>query len=291
MSVPRILIQLDTDDHASSFDAITAVDAGVEHLLQYHAVEPTQVRALVHGAIFTRGLSQLNHTAIFVGGSNVAQAQAIVDEIISSFVGPMQVSVMVDPHGCNTTAAAAVVSASRHVDFTRCKALVLGATGPVGRRVARLVAREGGAVRVASRDPQRSEEVAQSVLESTPDARVEAIALKGTDYLMQAMDTCQLLFSCGAAGVQMVDAVSFMKAPTSLKVLVDLNAVPPLGIEGVELDHKAYHHEGRVLYGALGIGGLKMKIHRTALTRLFNSNDQLLDAEEMLSIGHQVAAK
>jgi hypothetical protein len=288
MEKPRVLVQLDTDDHASSFDAIAAIDAGVEHLLQYSAVEPTQVPPLVHGAIFTRGLADLSRTAIFVGGSNVAQAQEVAEEVIHSFVGPMQVSVMFDPNGCNTTAAAAVLSAGRHVDFHRSKALVLGGTGPVGRRIARLLAREGAAVRLASRDEHRAEEAAQIVRDAFPDARVDAVALHGGSAVLNAMDTCQLLFACGAAGVQMVDAVSYLKAPTSLKVLVDLNAVPPLGIDGVEPDHRAYHHENRVQYGAIGIGTLKMKIHRAALARLFTVNDLYLDADEMLAIGREL---
>src|SRR5262249_17241282 len=63
-------------------------------------------------------------------------------------------------------------------------------------------------------------------------------------------------------------------------VAIDLNAVPPLGIEGVEASDKAAERDRLVCYGAIGVGGTKMKVHKAAVARLFESNDQGLDAEE-----------
>jgi hypothetical protein len=48
MTKPKILIQLDPDQHASVFDAVVAIDAGVDQLLQYSNVESNQVTPLVH---------------------------------------------------------------------------------------------------------------------------------------------------------------------------------------------------------------------------------------------------
>ena len=69
-----------------------------------------------------------------------------------------------------------------------------------------------------------------------------------------------------------------------MKVAIDLNAVPPLGIEGVRRKRGGMEREGVVCYGAIGVGGTKMKLHRAAIARLFESNDQVLDAEEVLAI-------
>ena len=99
MSKPKILVQLDPDTHASVFDAVVAVDAGVDQLLQYDGVEKEQVRDLVHGAMFTRGVADLKHTAVFVGGSNVAAGEALLEAVTKSFFGPMRVSVMMDANG------------------------------------------------------------------------------------------------------------------------------------------------------------------------------------------------
>jgi methylenetetrahydrofolate/methylenetetrahydromethanopterin dehydrogenase (NADP+) len=71
----------------------------------------------------------------------------------------------------------------------------------------------------------------------------------------------------------------------SLRVAIDLNAVPPLGLEGIEVMDKAKDRDGLICYGALGVGGTKMKIHKAAIRRLFESNDQMLDAEQIYELG------
>src|SRR5437660_6014245 len=81
MSKPRILIQLDSDPHPSVFDAIVAVDSGVDRLLQYGGVNSSNVRDLVHGAIFTRGPLNLKNTAIFIGGSNVKAGEELLEHV------------------------------------------------------------------------------------------------------------------------------------------------------------------------------------------------------------------
>ena len=107
----RILLQLDTDPHPSSFDSVVAIDSGVDHLLQYGNVQAESVTSLVHGAMFTRGGEDLSQTAIFIGGSNVHTAEELMKSVSKVFFGPVRVSVMLDANGCNTTAAAAVAAA------------------------------------------------------------------------------------------------------------------------------------------------------------------------------------
>src|ERR1700678_3864170 len=108
---PKILIQLDTDQQPSVFDAVVAVDAGVEHLFRHGGVTPENVRDLVYGALFTRGPADLSATAIFIGGSNVSPAEAVLNQVKKTFFGPCKVSVLFDANGANTTAAAAVLAA------------------------------------------------------------------------------------------------------------------------------------------------------------------------------------
>jgi len=142
MTKKRILLQFDTDSHASVFDAIVAMDAGIDRLLQYANVKPEQVRDLVHGAMYTRGPQDLNRTAIFIGGSNVVHGEQLYRNAIDTMFDPFKVSVMIDCNGSNSTAAAAVLSAGRHVPLEGSCALVLAATGPVGQRVAKILANE-----------------------------------------------------------------------------------------------------------------------------------------------------
>src|SRR5688500_11276235 len=125
MSKPRILVQLDSDARASVFDAVVAVDAGAEHLLQYHGVQPDQVRDLIHGAMFTRGPADLQNTAVFIGGGNVSQGEILLQRVTESFFGPLRVSVMLDANGANTTASAAVLAAAAHGPLEGANAVVL----------------------------------------------------------------------------------------------------------------------------------------------------------------------
>lgn len=140
-----ILAQFDTDVLPSSFDRVVAVDSNVEQLFSYGSVAPDNVTGLVHGLIFTRGPADLKHSAIFIGGSDVGAGEALLRKVTKTFFGPMRVSVMMDSNGCNTTAAAAIASARKHLNLVGCRAIVLGATGPVGLRAAELLAAGGGA--------------------------------------------------------------------------------------------------------------------------------------------------
>ena len=73
-----------------------------------------------------------------------------------------------------------------------------------------------------------------------------------------------------------------------MKVAIDLNAVPPLGIEGVKSGDKNTDRGGVRAWGALGVGGTKMKIHKKAIAQLFERNDQVLDAEQIYALGQGV---
>jgi len=288
----RVLIQLDCDPQPSSFDAIVAVDAGVEALLRHGGVTPEAAVPLVHGGMFTRGGADLANTAIFVGGSDVAAAEAVAARVAETFFGPVRLGVLVDPAGANTTAAAAVVSALRHVPpAAGTTAVVLGGTGPVGQRVGRLLARKGVAVVIGSRSAARAEAIAARIRGQVPGATVTAVETPGPvtqgSPLATALATAGIVVAAGAAGAVLLDAAG-RQAATTAGVLVDLNAVPPAGIHGIAAGDKAREDGGRVVYGALGVGGLKMKIHRAALERIFTSTAAFLDAEELLAIGESI---
>jgi hypothetical protein len=292
----RILIQLDCDPQPSTFDAVVAVDAGADVLLRHGGVTPENVVQLVHGAMFTRGGADLASTAIFIGGSDVAAAEAVAARVRGTFFGPVRVGVLVDPSGANTTAAAAVVAAARHLPLKpgekpQPRALVLGGTGPVGQRVARLLAGRGAIVTVASRTLRRAEEVVQRISATVPQAAVSAAEWTGSvradTALAKLVEQMDLIVAAGAAGAKLLDAPGRALARAA-KVIIDLNAVPPAGIEGIVANDKARPDGGALVYGALGVGGTKMKIHKAAINRIFTQTDAFLDAEDLLAIGEQL---
>jgi len=281
----RILLQLDTDTQPSAFDSVVALDAGAEVLLRYGGVRPETVTPLVHGAIFTRGPKDLHRTAIFIGGSDVALAERVRDAVRKALLPQwgLSVSVMLDPNGSNTTAAAAVRTVLQRQSLNNATVLVLGGTGPVGQRVAYLAAQLGAEVRIASRQLLRAQETVEQLLACLPSARIMAGETASEDGLRQAVQGCQVVFGSGAAGVRILPRTVWLGQP-QLRILVDLNAVPPSGIEGVEPTDDGVEREGVLCFGALTVGNLKMKIHKAAIAKLFERNDLLLDLEELFAL-------
>ena len=285
----NLLVQLDSDPHASVFDRVVAVDAGADQVFSYGGVKAGDVRNLVYGAMFTRSPGDLHHTAVFIGGSDVAAGEALLEEARQCFFGPLSVSLMMDSSGSNTTAAAAVLAARKHVDLAGCRALVLGGTGPVGQRAGRLLAREGAHVRLGSRSRERAAKVCNALRSRVGDANVEPCGTQEPTELAAAIDGVELVVAAGAAGVTLLPA-DVRRASRALRVAIDLNAVPPAGIEGVAATDKGVEHDGVVCYGAVGVGGTKMKIHKAALAKLFTAKDLVLDAEEIYEIGRELAS-
>ena len=280
----KILIQLDTDAHPSTFDRIVAVDSDVDELFSYGGVTPDNVTGLVHGAMFTRGGDGLNNTAIFIGGSNVAAGEALLEKVQSLFFGPVRVSILIDSNGSNTTAAAAVLAAGKHVDLSRTTALLLGGTGPVGQRAAQILTSLGATVRIGTRSPAKAEATCEAVRSKVEGANIWPCETGTVDGLAAAADSVEVIIATGAAGIQLLSAEQRSRIG-SLKVAIDLNAVPPVGIEGVEVFDKAVEQDGVFCYGAIGVGVTKMKIHKAAVKKLFIANDLLLDTAAVFEIG------
>ena len=282
---PTVLVHLDTDPHPSVFDRVVAVDSGVQQLFSYGAVTPENVMPLVHGCIFTRGPKDLHRTAIFVGGSDSAAAEAVLAEVKKHLLPAyaLTVSVMIVPNGANTTAAAAVRAAGRHLDLGAAESLVLGGTGPVGQRVARLLAGHGGHVRIGSRQLDRAEAVCRAIRAAIPSANVSAASVGASADGPRALDGRTLVVAAGAPGAVLLPK-KVRDTSQSLKVAIDLNGVPPAGVEGVELTDKGTERDGVVCYGALGVGGTKMKVHKAAIAELFTRNTAVLDVEEIYTL-------
>ena len=283
-----ILIQFDTDALPSVFDRVVAVDSNVEHLFSYGGVTPENVVGLVHGAIFTRGPADLKNTAIFVGGSDVAAGEVLFKKIQKTFFGPMRVSVMMDSNGCNTTAAAAIASARKHLSLADASALVLGATGPVGLRAAELLALENSRVTLVSRTLDRAEAACESVRAKVASARLTPAAASTTEEFEKLAGNQQIVIAAGAAGVCFLSEGALARLD-DVKLAIDLNAVPPAGLADVGVMDKAVEKHGTICYGALGVGGLKMKVHKRAVASLFESNTAVLETRALYELALKVA--
>ena len=157
----------------------------------------------------------------------------------------------------------------------------------MGQRVARLLAGQGALVRLGSRQVDRSRAVSATIQARLPQARLEPVAAGTASELAAALANIQIVIAAGAAGAVLLPR-AVRDAVSTLRVLVDLNAVPPLGIEGVQVSDTGGEQNGVHCYGAIGTGGMKMKIHKAAVKALFAANDLVLDAPEIFQIGREL---
>jgi ribulose 1,5-bisphosphate synthetase/thiazole synthase len=286
----KLLLQLDSSRLPSVFDQVVAYDAGAEAIMSYGGVTEGDIRDLIHGCIFTRGTKDLHNTAVWIGGSNMSAGEHLLAMAQDSLFGPFKVSIMLDSNGSNTTAVAAVVKIEQTIgDLVGKKVVVLGGTGPVGQRAAGLLARDGARVTITSRKPEQGEK-ARQFISARFNVQVEATTMTDPARVAEVLDGVEVLLNSGAAGVQMVPRGAWM-AQKTLKVAVDLNAVPPLGIEGVEVDDSGVKRDGVTAFGAFGVGNFKTKLHKACVAKLFTRNDLVLDAEAIADVGRELVAK
>jgi hypothetical protein len=261
--------------------------------MAYGGVTTETVRDLVHGCMFTRGPQDLRNTAIFVGGTDMAAGEKLFGAVRKAFFGPMKVSVMLDSNGSNTTAVAVVAKVVQAAggDVKGARAVVTAGTGPVGMRAAGLLAKAGAEVTITSRravDAAFLDGLRQRFGGAAAGA-IGAVTMNDVAQASQVLDGAALLVSAGPAGVCMVPRAAWA-GRSGLRVAADLNAVAPQGVEGIEVQDNGTERDGVIVFGALGVGGLKMKIHKACIARLFESNGAVLDAETIAEVAQALAA-
>ncbi|SEO85841.1 5,10-methylenetetrahydrofolate dehydrogenase (NADP+) [Methylobacterium sp. ap11] len=284
----KLLFQFDTDPMPSVFDVVVGYDGGADIITVYPNVTPDTVGALVDGTIYTRGGAEKKSTAIFVGGGSMAAGEAVFKAVRKRFFGPFRVSCMLDSNGSNTTAAAGVALVAKAAGSLQGKrALVLAGTGPVGMRSAALLAKEGASVTLAGRQLAKAQDAAKAI-ETRFKVEIKAIETPDADSRGAALAETDVAFAAGAIGLELASEAQWSEA-RSLGFIADYNAQPPLGFAGIEATDKGKERHGKVVFGALGIGGLKLKLHRACIARLFESAELVLDAEEIYALAKEMA--
>jgi hypothetical protein len=288
--VKKILIQLDTDQHPSTFDSMVAHDAGVDALLRYGGVEPDAVRGLVQSAYFTRAPGDSN-LAIWVGGSRVGDGEEVLEQVKASFFGPFRVSVMLDSNGCNTTACTTVARLASEIDLKGRRVVIVGA-GAVGLRASKLLGDEGCDVTVSGipKDRFEGKEYRRARGLTMAEERGMQIAEPDDDAaLRKLLDGASLVLAAGPAGIQLLPE-SIWRDIDSIEVLADFNAAEPLGVGGTDAQDDMKDYDGKKVLGALAIGGPKMKVHKTCVRRLFETNEAVLDVDGVYEIAKEQLA-
>ena len=283
----KLLLQLDPDPIPAAFDTVVGYDGGADHVVTYGNIDPDNVHWITDGAIFTRAPKEKRYTAIFVGGSSMEKGETLFKAVKKKFFADFRVSVMLDSNGSNTTAAAGVAVMAKHRNLAGKQAVVLAGTGPVGMRAAVMLAREGASVSLTSRKMERAQASCDQIRQRF-GLTVTPIQAFGNEDRAQALQGAHVCFASGAAAVQLLEKQHWQDNPT-LELIADANATPPLGVDGVEMFDKAKDRAGKIAWGAIGFGALKLAVHRACIGKLFEANDLVFDAEEIYAVAKEMA--
>lgn len=284
----KLLYQFDTDTIASVFDSVLAYDGGADHVTQLAGVTADNCLPLVEGAIYTRAPEYKKNTAIFIGGSDLAAGQELFACVQNIFFDNFSVSIMLDSNGCNTTAAAGVALIADAIDVTDKTAVVLAGTGPVGQRAAAMLALQGANVRLTSRQMARSEHACQR-MQKQFGVTLEPMLAADDKSVEQALDGAHIIFGAGKSGIQLLRAAQWQQH-TTLQVLADVGTGRIPGFEGIGMMDRNQQRFGKRVFGGIGIGAVKLKLHRTCIARLFTANTLVIDAQQAYLIAQSLLA-
>ncbi|MHC8441695.1 MAG: NAD(P)-dependent methylenetetrahydromethanopterin dehydrogenase [Candidatus Eutrophobiaceae bacterium] len=282
----KLLFQLDTDPIPSSFDTVVAYDSGVDHVIPLGNITPQNVDSVVNGTIFTRPPKEKQNTALFIGGSDMQKGEILYASIQKTFFQDFRVSVLLDSNGGNTTATAAVLRVMEKKSLDSAKAVILAGTGPVGQRAAVLLAKEGVDVSLSSRSLERSEQATQK-LKAQFGVSITPVMADSSGARAELIKDCQIVIAAGAAGIELLTEDDWKQS--AVEMLVDCNATPPLGIQGIRSGDRNVDKHGKFVCGALGLGNLKLALQKECISTLFTGIEHLLDIQEIFALAQEMS--
>lgn len=258
-----------------------ALDAGFDVVMPYQNIQEEEVEGLVQDIIFSRGPKGAKQSGILIGGNRVELCEKMAKIVKKAMFPPFQASVMLDPKGAYTTAAGMVAKVKKSVqklgmgEFKNKKVAVFGGTGPVGKIAAVLSHNEGNTATIVT--SQTPDFVKQKVdeLNEVYKVQVRGAAAKTAEERVKLIQEHDVILATLKAGVQLVTK-SMMGNLTSQKLVADVNAVPPSGIEGLEA-----HDDGKEIVsgvygiGALAIGQVKYQVESGLFKKMLESTCSL----------------
>lgn len=279
MEKARILHLFTAAKNASPFDVNMAFDAGFAKVMPYTNVTLSEVTGLTQDAIFSRGLSGVKLEGIFIGGRDIDLAMQMLDASKKAMFAPFACSVFADPSGAFTTAAAMIAKVEYHLKSQLDETLtgkvvsIFGATGPVGSCVGIIAAQQGAVVQLVAH--KSVEEVEVKAKAWNEKYQINMVVVDGTtdEKKMDIIAKTDIAICAAAAGVQVLGQAHLAHAK-QLKIVADVNAVSPLGAEGVGVSDDGALIEGTKAYGigAMAVGQLKYITQHQLLKQMMPSD-------------------
>ena len=298
---PFLLFYLDTDSKASPFDICMAYDAGYNAVIPYENVTPEESKTITLDALLSRGPKGAKNTVFLIGGKNAEKAEEVFEAVKASMFPPFKGSIILDPAGAYTTAAAMVAKtenallASKLGQLNEKTCAILG-TGAVGQIAAVLLAKMGCNVIIASLNPKRTDgkEHAEGIaktLAKDHGVQVQGIFAPTAAEKIEILNKAEVIMCAGIRGVTIIDK-EMLNAVKNMKVIVDINAVPPLGAEGIELkDDMREMAPGIFAIGALAVGELKHKLEKEILREARSGGKELYNYNTALPLARKLLQK
>jgi len=286
MKKRSILHMLDPMPNNSPFDINMAMDAGFDVLMPYSNVKLDSVYGLTQDAIFSRGPSGVKLTGIFIGGRDLALAMDMLTTCQQAMVPPFEVSVFADPSGAFTTAAALVACVEKELktkhgkELKDCTALVFGGTGPVGLATGIIASLAGADTALVDHlSINTAQDVANAYNRRFSSTLKAAVASNDAEKAKVCANV-DIIFCAAKAGIQVLNA-TVLKSAMQLKVAGDVNAVPPMGIEGIKRNDRgvplihAINATNAVGVGALAVGNVKYQLQHEMLKLMLTTDKPL----------------
>lgn len=296
MGSPNILHMVTPLKHMSPFDVNMAIDAGYNAVIPYAQVTLEEIRGLVQDAIFSRAPQDGPRTGLFIGGKNAILALDMMSEAWEAMVPPFAISIFADPAGSFTTAAAMVACVEKHVKARTAtslngkKVVVFGGTGVVAFCAAVISAMQGAQVRLVGYDGDMRVKRAAADMQARFNVRVEGVDGSTEDKRQAIVADAQVVFSAAAAGVRVLPYQLLANAP-HLIVAADVNAVPPSGIEGVNVQDNGVPIPGTTAVGVgpLAIGNVKYQTESGLFRKMIASDKAVvLDFRDAFQLASQI---
>lgn len=278
-----ILHMLDPMPNNSPFDVNMAVDAGFDILMPYSNVKLESIYGLTQDAIFSRGPAGVKRTALFIGGRDMGLAMDMIKTAQNAMVPPFEVSVFADPSGAFTTAAALVACVEKELkskhgkELKDCKALVFGGTGPVGIATGVIASLAGAKTALVDHLLVDIAEDAAKEYNRRFGSHLTGAKAASDNEKMELINDADIIFCTAKAGIQVLSS-EVLKHAKQLKVAGDVNAVPPLGIEGIKLNDFGTPLDavdGAVGVGSLAVGNVKYRLQQMLLELMLETDKPL----------------
>ena len=278
MEKASILHFISSAKNASPFDVNMAIDAGFAHIMPYCQVELSEIVALTQDAMFSRSASGVKREAMFFGGRDVHVALDMQAAARKAMFPPFEFSTFADPSGAFTTAAALLAKINAHLSLKNQTIAIFGASGTVGTTVALIAATQGANVQMVAHRDVTSMQGHADALQARYDVKLQVVDGTNDAAKTSVLNVATVAICAAAAGVRVLQAQHYAQSK-SLKIMMDVNAVAPSGIEGLEIQNNGQLIENTAILGvgAMAIGQLKYITQQKLLQQLLGEKPLHLD--------------